>query len=84
MDGNQLFSSPIIAKALLSSTAKPDWYQVKTSTLFFCLFQAAEIAEFTAKIALLEEAKKKKEEEASEWQHKVKTPCCVKSELQRK
>ncbi|KAM4906115.1 radixin isoform 5-T7 [Sylvia borin] len=32
---------------------------------------AAEIAEFTAKIALLEEAKKKKEEEASEWQHKA-------------
>lgn len=35
------------------------------------LFQAAELAEFTAKIALLEEAKKKKEEEATEWQHKV-------------
>ncbi|ETE73651.1 Radixin, partial [Ophiophagus hannah] len=33
---------------------------------------AAELAEFTAKIALLEEAKKKKEEEASEWQHKTK------------
>lgn len=32
---------------------------------------AAELAEFTAKIALLEEAKKKKEEEATEWQHKV-------------
>ncbi|PIO34200.1 hypothetical protein AB205_0107530, partial [Aquarana catesbeiana] len=32
---------------------------------------AAELAEFTAKIALLEEAKKKKEEEASEWQQKV-------------
>lgn len=32
---------------------------------------AAELAEFTAKIALLEEAKKKKEEEASEWQHKA-------------
>lgn len=37
----------------------------------FHLFQAAELAEFTAKIALLEEAKKKKEEEATEWQHKV-------------
>ncbi|KAG8136907.1 hypothetical protein E2320_005454, partial [Naja naja] len=35
------------------------------------LGKAAELAEFTAKIALLEEAKKKKEEEASEWQHKV-------------
>uniref|UniRef100_A0A6I8QG91 Radixin n=1 Tax=Xenopus tropicalis TaxID=8364 RepID=A0A6I8QG91_XENTR len=34
---------------------------------------AAELAEFTAKIALLEEAKKKKEEEASEWQHKAYT-----------
>ncbi|KAL0630153.1 Radixin [Plecturocebus cupreus] len=32
---------------------------------------AAELAEFTAKIALLEEAKKKKEEEATEWQHKT-------------
>ncbi|XP_075054991.1 radixin [Mixophyes fleayi] len=32
---------------------------------------AAELAEFTAKIALLEEAKKKKEEEASEWQQKA-------------
>lgn len=33
--------------------------------------QAAELAEFTAKIALLEDAKRKKEEEATEWQHKV-------------
>ncbi|CAL9705611.1 unnamed protein product [Knipowitschia caucasica] len=32
---------------------------------------AAELAEFSAKIALLEEAKKKKEDEASEWQHKA-------------
>ncbi|KAF3843585.1 hypothetical protein F7725_002434 [Dissostichus mawsoni] len=31
---------------------------------------AAELAEFTAKIALLEEAKRKKEDEATEWQHK--------------
>lgn len=37
----------------------------------FFFIQAAELAEFTAKIALLEEAKRKKEEEASEWQHKV-------------
>ena len=29
------------------------------------------MGEFTAKIAVLEEAKRKKEEEASEWQHKV-------------
>uniref|UniRef100_A0A3Q2V4U8 Radixin n=1 Tax=Haplochromis burtoni TaxID=8153 RepID=A0A3Q2V4U8_HAPBU len=32
---------------------------------------AAELAEFTAKIALLEDAKRKKEEEATEWQHKA-------------
>uniref|UniRef100_A0A8C6THC5 FERM domain-containing protein n=1 Tax=Neogobius melanostomus TaxID=47308 RepID=A0A8C6THC5_9GOBI len=32
---------------------------------------AAELAEFTAKIALLEDAKRKKEDEASEWQHKA-------------
>lgn len=35
------------------------------------LSQAAELAEFTAKIALLEDAKRKKEDEATEWQHKV-------------
>lgn len=79
---DELFSSQITAKALLSSTAQPKWYQIKASASF-CLFQAAELAEFTAKIALLEEAKKKKEEEASEWQHKVMSSCCVKSELQR-
>ncbi|XP_014825683.1 PREDICTED: radixin-like isoform X2 [Poecilia mexicana] len=32
---------------------------------------AAELAEFTAKIALLEDAKRKKEDEATEWQHKA-------------
>ncbi|XP_062865372.1 radixin [Trichomycterus rosablanca] len=32
---------------------------------------AAELGEFTAKIVLLEEAKRKKEDEASEWQHKA-------------
>ncbi|XP_010741848.1 radixin isoform X3 [Larimichthys crocea] len=32
---------------------------------------ASELAEFTAKIALLEEAKKKKDEEATEWQYKA-------------
>ncbi|XP_053720923.1 radixin-like isoform X1 [Synchiropus splendidus] len=36
---------------------------------------AAELAEFTARIALLEEAKRKKDEEATEWQHKVQS--CV-------
>lgn len=40
-------------------------------TLCRYLPQAAELAEFTAKIALLEEAKRKKEDEATEWQHKV-------------
>lgn len=39
--------------------------------MLFVLFQAAELAEFTAKIALLEDAKRKKEDEATEWQHKV-------------
>lgn len=43
--------------------------------LLTCIFQqAAELAEFTAKIALLEEAKRKKEDEATEWQHKVMSP----------
>lgn len=37
----------------------------------FILSQASELAEFTAKIALLEDAKQKKEDEATEWQHKV-------------
>lgn len=37
---------------------------------------AAELGEFTAKIALLEEAKRKKEEEATEWQQKVTTSLC--------
>uniref|UniRef100_A0A3B4WR66 FERM domain-containing protein n=1 Tax=Seriola lalandi dorsalis TaxID=1841481 RepID=A0A3B4WR66_SERLL len=32
---------------------------------------AAELAEFTAKIALLEDAERKKEDEATEWQHKA-------------
>uniref|UniRef100_A0AAQ4QFK7 FERM domain-containing protein n=1 Tax=Gasterosteus aculeatus aculeatus TaxID=481459 RepID=A0AAQ4QFK7_GASAC len=32
---------------------------------------AAELAEFTAKIALLEEAKRKKDDEATEWQYKA-------------
>ncbi len=39
--------------------------------------QAAELAEFTAKIALLEDAKRKKEDEATEWQHKVIYPLYV-------
>lgn len=41
------------------------------------LLQASELAEFTAKITLLEEAKRKKEDEANEWQHKVLQPSCV-------
>lgn len=35
------------------------------------LRQAAELAEYTAKIALLEEAKRIKEEEAETWHNKV-------------
>lgn len=35
------------------------------------LYQAAELAEYTAKIALLEEARRRKEDEVEEWQHRV-------------
>lgn len=38
-----------------------------------CLLQATELAELTSKISLLEDAKKKKEEEAVEWQEKVRS-----------
>lgn len=38
-----------------------------------CLFQATELADLTSKISLLEDAKKKKEEEAVEWQQKVRS-----------
>lgn len=34
--------------------------------------QATELAEYTAKIALLEEARKRKESEVEEWQHRVR------------
>lgn len=37
-----------------------------------CLFQATELADLTSKISLLEDAKKRKEEEAVEWQQKVR------------
>lgn len=36
------------------------------------LHQAAELAEHTAKITMLEEAKRRKEEEADTWQLKVR------------
>lgn len=36
-----------------------------------CSVQAAELAEYTAKIALLEEARRRKEDEVEEWQHRV-------------
>lgn len=36
--------------------------------------QAAELAEYTAKIALLEEARRRKEDEVEEWQHRVSEP----------
>lgn len=42
-----------------------------TDFFVFITQQAAELAEYTAKIALLEEAKRKKEDEVTEWQHKV-------------
>uniref|UniRef100_A0A671NAR2 Radixin n=1 Tax=Sinocyclocheilus anshuiensis TaxID=1608454 RepID=A0A671NAR2_9TELE len=45
---------------------KPDTIEVQQMKA-----QAAELGEFTAKIALLEDAKRKKEEEATEWQHKA-------------
>uniref|UniRef100_A0A3Q3M7N8 Radixin n=1 Tax=Labrus bergylta TaxID=56723 RepID=A0A3Q3M7N8_9LABR len=51
------------AKAALAQQAAD---QMKTQEQL-----AAELAEFTAKIALLEEAKRKKEDEATEWQHKA-------------
>lgn len=35
--------------------------------------QATELAELTSKISLLEDAKKKKEDEAVEWQQKVRS-----------
>ncbi len=38
--------------------------------------QATELAELTSKISLLEDAKKKKEDEASEWQIKVNMDTC--------
>lgn len=34
--------------------------------------QAAELAEYTAKIALLEAARRRKEDEVEEWQHRVR------------
>lgn len=41
------------------------------------LFQTAELAEHTSKITLLEEARKRKEEEATTWQLKVRANCSV-------
>lgn len=37
----------------------------------FIIQQATELAEYTAKIALLEEARKRKESEVEEWQIRV-------------
>lgn len=50
-----------------------------------CVPQATELAEYSAKIALLEEAKKVKEEEAESWHTKVSflyaaKVCAVKSQ----
>lgn len=41
------------------------------------LFQSAELAEYTSRIALLEEAKRHKEQEANSWQLKVRANCNV-------
>lgn len=52
-------------------------YRQKRSRWHLCWFfvsQAAELAEHTARIALLEESKKRKEQEAMTWQHRVRTP----------
>ncbi len=43
--------------------------------IYVCI-QATELAELTSKISLLEDAKKKKDEEASEWQMKVNMDTC--------
>uniref|UniRef100_A0A8C2WSR4 Radixin n=1 Tax=Cyclopterus lumpus TaxID=8103 RepID=A0A8C2WSR4_CYCLU len=53
------------AKAELARQAAD---QQKTQEQLVC---AAELAEFTAKIALLEEAKRKKDDEATEWQYRA-------------
>lgn len=44
------------------------WVKITWITVFL---KAADLAEYTARIALLEEAKRVKEEEASEWQNRV-------------
>lgn len=41
------------------------------------LYQAAELAEHTSKINMLEEAKRRKEEEADTWQLRVRANCSV-------
>lgn len=48
--------------------------KINASPVFF-LLQTAELAEHTSKITLLEEARKRKEEEASTWQLKVRANC---------
>lgn len=46
----------------------------------FIIQQATELAEYTAKIALLEEAKRRKESEVEEWQ--IRVSICFKATLQ--
>lgn len=46
-------------------------HRVSEATWLHLPFQAAELAEYTAKIALLEEARRRKEDEVEEWQHRV-------------
>lgn len=43
--------------------------EISASAVVF--YQAAELAEHSAKISLLEEAKRRKEEEADSWQLRV-------------
>lgn len=49
-------------------------------SLSFIIQQATELAEYTAKIALLEEAKRRKESEVEEWQ--IRVSICFKATLQ--
>ncbi|XP_058236963.1 radixin isoform X2 [Hemibagrus wyckioides] len=65
-DAEKLEKEKLAAEEARAALAKQAADQMKNQEQL-----AAELAEFTAKITLLEEAKRKKEEEASEWQHKA-------------
>ncbi len=52
-------------------------HEILSICVYICVcIQATELAELTSKISLLEDAKKKKDEEASEWQMKVNMDTC--------